>query len=186
MNPRVEVVTETFVVTAPPRRLWGALLALGVIAVLFGVIVLANIWSSLRLVAVFAGLLFLFAGVVQLVAAFSAARRNSRLIAALVSVALGVVLILWPETSLKSVAVLVGIAFVLWGVTLAIVGMRERAGGPGWAAGAGALLALVGVVVVLWPGPTVAILMALVGLSAILFGAYAIAHALTVRSVYRS
>ena len=43
------------------------------------------------------------------------------------------------------------------------------------------ILAIVGIVFIVWPGPTIALLMILVGLSAILFGVASIAQALALR-----
>ena len=154
---------------------------MGIVAVIFGIVVLANIWGSVRLVAVFAGLFLIFAGVVQFVNAAGAQRKTGKIVGGLVILVLGLVLVFWPETSVKTVAVLVGLAFLFWGVVMAIAAFVDRGEGWGIAAGFGALLALVGIIVVAWPGPTIAILMILVGVDAILFGASMIAQGLALR-----
>ena len=51
----------------------------------------------------------------------------------------------------------------------------------GVVAGFGFILAIVGLVFIIWPGPTVTLLMILVGLSALIFGISAIAQALALR-----
>jgi uncharacterized membrane protein HdeD (DUF308 family) len=163
------------------HRYWGVLLAVGIVAVIFGIIVLANIWSSVRLVAIFAGLFLIFAGIVQFVNAAGAERKTGKVIGGLLVLILGLVLVFWPESSVKTVAVLVGLAFLFWGVVMAIAAFVDRSEGWGIAAGFGILLALVGVVVIAWPGPTIAILMILVGIDAILFGASMIAQGLALR-----
>ena len=163
------------------RRYWGVMLAVGIVAVIFGIIVLANIWGSVRLVAIFAGLFLIFAGVVQFVNAAGAERKTGKIIGGLVILVVGLVLVFWPDTSVKTVAVLVGLAFLFWGVVMAIAAFVDRGEGWGIAAGFGVLLALVGIVVIAWPGPTIAILMILVGIDAILFGASLIAQGLALR-----
>ena len=168
---------------ASAHRYWGVMLAAGIVAVIFGIIVLANIWGSVRLVAVLAGLFLVFAGIMQLVHAAGAERKTGKIIGGLVILILGLVLVFWPESSVKTVAVLIGLAFLFWGVVMAIAAFVDRGEGWGLAAGFGVLLALVGIVVVAWPGPTIAILMILVGLDAILFGASLIAQALALRKV---
>jgi uncharacterized membrane protein HdeD (DUF308 family) len=142
------------------RRYWGVMLAAGIVAVIFGIIVLANIWSSVRLVAILAGLFLIF-----------------------VILVVGLVLVFWPDSSVKTVAVLVGLAFLFWGVVMAIAALVDRGEGWGITAGFGVLLALVGIIVIAWPGPTIAILMILVGIDAILFGASMIAQGLALRRV---
>jgi uncharacterized membrane protein HdeD (DUF308 family) len=166
---------------AVSHRYWGVMLAAGIVAVIFGIIVLANIWGSVRLVAVLAGLFLVFAGIMQLVHAAGAERKTGKIIGGLVILILGLVLVFWPESSVKTVAVLIGLAFLFWGVVMAIAAFVDRGEGWGIAAGFGLLLALVGIIVVAWPGPTIAILMILVGLDAILFGASLIAQSLALR-----
>ena len=163
------------------RRYWGVMLAAGIVAVIFGIIVLANLWSSVRLVAILAGLFLIFAGIVQFVNAAGAERKTGKIIGGLIILIVGVVLVFWPDTSVKTVAVLVGIAFLFWGVVMAVAAFVDRGDGWGIAAGFGILLALVGIVVIAWPGPTVVILMILVGIDAILFGASMIAQGLALR-----
>jgi uncharacterized membrane protein HdeD (DUF308 family) len=183
-GPRPEVVTTTVVVTdagADSRGRWGIPFAMGIVAVIFGIVVLFNIWGSLRLVAILAGLFLIFAGIMQLVTAGRAQRRGGRLAAGIITLILGLVLVFWPESSLKTVAVLVGLAFLIWGVAMAVAALMGRGEGWGVVAGFGAVLAIIGIVIMAWPGPTIAILMALVGLTAIVFGISAMAQGLALR-----
>jgi uncharacterized membrane protein HdeD (DUF308 family) len=163
------------------RRNWGVMVAIGVVAIVFGIVVLANIWASVRLVAIFAGLFLLYAGVMHFVNASAARRRAGRIVAGVVAVAAGVVLLAWPEQSVKTVAVIVGLAFLIWGLAGIVAALWDRPEGWGLAAAFSALLAIVGVIVIAWPGPTIAILMILVGINAIVFGAASIAQGLAVR-----
>ena len=75
----------------------------------------------------------------------------------------------------------IGVAFLIWGIAWAIAALVDRGEGWGVAMGFSVLLAIVGIVFVVWPGPTIALLMILVGLSAILFGVASIAQALALR-----
>jgi len=182
---RPEVVSESVVVVADgremARRFWGLLVALGVVALVFGIVVLANIWASVHLVAIFAGLFLLFAGVMQLVSRSTGRSRAGRIFAGLLAIVAGIVLIAWPGASIKTVAVVVGVSFLIWGVAVAIAALMDRDEGSGVIAAFGALLAVVGIIFIVWPGPTVTILMVLVGASAILFGISCIAQGLALR-----
>ena len=176
--------SETIVVVdgrAAAHRYWGLMAALGVVAIIFGIIVLANIWASVHLVAIFAGLFLAFAGLMQFVNAAGAEKKTGRIIAGVLFLVAGLALIFIPEQSVKTVAVIVGLAFILWGVIMAIAAFVDRSQGWGVAAGFGVLLAIVGIVVVAWPGPTIAILMVLVGLDAILFGVSTLVQGLALR-----
>jgi uncharacterized membrane protein HdeD (DUF308 family) len=179
---RPEVVNETVVVVdrrQTARGAWGLVLAVGIVAVVFGILVLANIWGSVHLVAIFAGLFLLFAGILQFFVGGGA--RTGRIVAGVVAIVLGVALIAWPEASVKTVAVIIGIAFLISGISVAVAAIAARGEGYGVIVGFGAIVAVIGLVFIIWPGPTVAILMVLVGLAALLFGVGAIIQALSLR-----
>ena len=182
-RPRPEVVNESVVVVTSgrdvARRFWGVLLAVGIVAVVFGIIVLANIWASIHLVAIFAGLFLLFAGIMQFFAGGGA--RGGRIVAGVLAVLAGILLIVWPDASVKTVAIIVGLSFLIWGVVVAVAAISARTEGYGVIVGFGAVLAIIGVVFIAWPGPTVTILMILVGVSALLFGISSIAQGLALR-----
>lgn len=182
--PRPEVVESSVVIVTGTRasgRSWGVLLAVGIVAVVFGIVVLANIWGSVRLVAILAGLFLIFAGVMQFVGARGRERKGGRIAAGVIALIAGIVLVAWPEASVKTVAVIVGMAFLIWGIAWAVAALVDRGEGWGVALGFSIVLAVVGIVFIAWPGPTVALLMILVGLSAVLFGVASIAQALALR-----
>ena len=181
-RPRPEVVNETVVVVDSGRvagKAWGLVLAVGIVAVVFGILVLANLWGSVHLVAIFAGLFLLFAGILQFFV--GGGGNTGRIVAGVIAIVAGVALIAWPEASVKTVAVIVGLAFLIWGISVAVAAIAARGEGSGGVAGFGFILAIVGLVFIIWPGPTVTLLMVLVGLSALIFGISAIVQAFALR-----
>ena len=162
-RPRPEVVHETVVVVdgrPAVGKAWGLVLAVGIVAVVFGVLVLANIWGSVHLVAIFAGLFLLFAGILQFFV--GGGGKTGRVIAGVIAIVAGVALIAWPEASVKTVAVIVGLAFLIWGVSVAVAAIAAHGEGSGVVAGFGFILAIV-------------------GLSALIFGISAIVQAFALR-----
>jgi uncharacterized membrane protein HdeD (DUF308 family) len=179
---RPEVVNETVVVVDGRKAAsgaWGLVLAVGVVAVVFGILVLANIWGSVHLVAIFAGLFLLFAGILQFF--LGGGGKTGRIIAGVIAIIAGIALIAWPEASVKTVAVIVGLAFLISGISVVVAAVAARGEGYGVVVGFGVVIAIVGLVFIIWPGPTVTILMVLVGLAALLFGIGAIVQALSLR-----
>src|SRR5512137_2026629 len=85
------------------RRNWGVLLAIGIVAVVFGIVVLANIWGSVRLVAILAGLFLIFAGVMQFVSVRGRRRKTGRIVSGVIALVAGIVLVAWPDASVKTV-----------------------------------------------------------------------------------
>ncbi len=184
-RPRPQVVNEAVVVVGDSSgttgKAWGLVLAVGIVAAVFGILVLANIWGSVHLVAIFAGLFLLFAGVLQFFAGSGSRGRTGRIVAGVIAIVAGVALIAWPEASVKTVAVIVGLAFLIWGISVAVAAIAARGEGSGVVAGFGFILAVVGLIFIIWPGPTVTLLMILVGLSALIFGISAIVQAFALR-----
>ena len=186
-SAKPEVVNETVVVVDGRKATngaWGLVLAVGIVAVVFGILVLANIWGSVHLVAIFAGLFLLFAGILQFF--LGGGGKTGRIIAGVIAIIAGAALIAWPEASVKTVAVIVGLAFLISGISLAVAAIAARGEGYGAVVGVGGILAVIGLVFIIWPGPTVAILMILVGLAALLFGIGAIVQALALRRALKA
>jgi uncharacterized membrane protein HdeD (DUF308 family) len=184
---RPEVVNETVVVVDGRKAAggaWGLVLAVGIVAVVFGILVLANIWGSVHLVAIFAGLFLLFAGIMQFF--IGGASKTGRIVAGVIAIVAGVALIAWPEASVKTVAVIVGLAFLISGISVVVAAIAARGEGYGAVVGFGVVIAIVGLIFIIWPGPTVTILMVLVGLAALLFGIGAIVQALSLRRALKA
>ena len=182
-RPRPEVVNETVVVVGDSRQVagkaWGLVLAVGIVAAVFGIIVLANLGGTVHLVAIFAGLFLLFAGILQFFVGGGA--KTGRVVAGVIAIVAGVALIAWPEASVKTVAVIIGLSFLIWGIAVAVAAIASHGEGYGVVVGFGFILAIVGLVFIIWPGPTVTLLMILVGLAALLFGISAIVQAFALR-----
>lgn len=155
---------------------WALLLGVGVVSIILGLVIVANIWESLRFVGVIIGLIMLFAGVVGI--AIGARRGGGMALGPIVALIGGAVLLFWPDLTLKALAVIVGLTLIAWGGVqsgLAIASSREGRSGM---LVTGILILLLGVVVVAWPGPTLALLTTLVGIAVIAAGIAAVVQAL--------
>ncbi len=158
---------------------WALLLGLGVVAVILGLVVVSNIWESLRFLAIMAGLVLLFAGVVGV--AVNVRRGAGAARGPVVALVGGLVLLFWPDLTLKALAVIVGLTFIAWGAIQAGVAFTRPGEGRSGTLLGGVLILLLGVVVVAWPGPTLALLTTLVGLALVAAGIAAVVQALALR-----
>ena len=103
------------------------------------------------------------------------------MLAPIVAIVGGVILLFWPGLTLKALAVIVGLTLIAWGAVqsgLAIASAREGRSGMLLT---GVAILLLGVIVVAWPGPTLALLTTLFGAAVILAGAAAVALGLRMR-----
>ena len=159
---------------------WGLALAIGVIAVVFGAVVIANPFDSLRTVTALIGVFLIVAGVIGLVAGRGHGAVGFS--GPIVAVIGGVILLFLPGVTLKVAAVAVGVILLVWGVVTALAAWRERGRTTGGSMAGGVVLAVLGLVVIVWPGPTLSLLTLLFGIAVLVFGVAMIVQAIRMRS----
>ncbi len=100
----------------------------GSLAVIAGVIVLRHPSGSILVVALAVGLYLILAGVLRLVGAFETREgRGWLLLASLVDLALGILIVSWPEFGIKTLAVVFGIVLIVRGLALILIAFALRA-----------------------------------------------------------
>ncbi|WP_024793368.1 HdeD family acid-resistance protein [Tomitella biformata] len=111
---------------------WGVLLAAGAVSIAVGLI--AMFWPSITTVALLYVIAFyaIVFGVLGMMSA--AAHRNSAnsgwgwpLAAAAISVIFGLILVIFPNTSIISLAVLAGVWAIIFGILMLFIAFRARA-----------------------------------------------------------
>jgi uncharacterized membrane protein HdeD (DUF308 family) len=106
------------------RVLAGVLGLLGIIA---GIVVMRRPGESLLALLLIIGVWLVVSGIVDLLRAFTrAGERGLRALSAAFDLVLGILILAWPELSLTTLAVFVGIAFVIRGIIAALMGWRLR------------------------------------------------------------
>src|SRR5215475_5709865 len=89
-------------------RNWWVLLLNGAVLIVAGVLIFSIDWS-VRSLATFIGALFIFEGLAMaLTTGIDSRVRQTNVISGLLSVAAGVLIIVWPEPGLVAVAVVLG------------------------------------------------------------------------------
>lgn len=164
---------------------WGWLLGVGLIAIVFGFIVLSHAFGSLGALVWLTGLFLLFMGIAQLVTMGRGGARGAHLAGALVAVVGGIVLLAWPHETLKVVAVVAGATFLIWGIVRAATAF----GGPHETrtndVAAGIALIVLGVIMVAWPKATITLVGVFVGLIGIIWGVVMVIGAFKLRKMGR-
>ena len=92
------------------------------------------------------------------------------IITGLLMIILGVLFLVDPGLSLKTVLLLIGIFLIVYGVALAVAGLVGKAEGRGWAIFTGILGVIVGVIAIAWPGMTALALIYIIAAWAIVTG----------------
>jgi uncharacterized membrane protein HdeD (DUF308 family) len=105
------------------------------------------------------------------------------LFVAIITVALGVIILVWPDKTLGLLSVLVGIQLLLFGLYRLMRAFADDAISPGFSALVGILGMVVGVVVLRNPFETVVVLATLLGVLWIVIGAIDVLSAIADSSV---
>jgi uncharacterized membrane protein HdeD (DUF308 family) len=156
------------------RGWWVSVLA-GLALVVLGVWLLTNIYESVIVLAILVGVSLIVGGFVEAAIADDAGLGWVGWLAGGLTVAAGVAVLVWPDITLWALAVLAGASLLVTGLMhLAwAFGRRERAD---WKPHAvlGGLTALVGLIVLVWPGATLVVLGIMLGIRCVVTGIIAI------------
>jgi len=100
------------------------------------------------------------------------ASRAAAFVAGVAAIAGGVALLVWPDRTVKAMAVVIGVVLVVLGLGQVLDALASRTAGNhwGWLALRGLVDIAFGVVLIAWTGPTLWVLVVLVGLQLIVSG----------------
>ncbi|MEU7019067.1 HdeD family acid-resistance protein [Streptomyces sp. NPDC046203] len=166
---------------------WQAMLFAGLAALVLGVLVLVWPGHSLVVAGVLFGLYLLVSGVLHLIAAFGTHGRTSLRVMAFISGALSILLGLFcfkgTMQSILLLALWIGIGWLFHGITQTMAAVSDpRMPARGWHIFLGAISALAGVVLIVSPLESAAVLAVLAGAWLIAVGLIEIVTAFQVRS----
>jgi uncharacterized membrane protein HdeD (DUF308 family) len=164
-------------------RNWWVLLLNGVVLVVAGFLIFSIDWT-IRDLATFIGALFIFQGIAEaLTTGIDARVRQTNVIVGLLSIAAGVLIIVWPDPGVLAVAIVLGAWLIVSG-TLAISGaFAARDFLPNWwlLLILGLLEIPLGVLALANPGATLTALITVAGIWAVAVGVMRVVLAFEVK-----
>lgn len=172
------------------RQAWQAVLATGVIALVAGVLVLLWPGATLLVVGAFFGAYLLVSGVFQIVAAFGTHASTAMRVMAFISGALAILLGLFcfrgATQTILLLALWIGIGWLFRGITLTVAALSDPAmPARGWQGFTGVVSVLGGIVLIVSPFESVALLTVLGGCFLLATGAVEIVAAFQIRGRVR-
>ena len=106
----------------------GLLALIGVLSAIAGLVLIKKPFETLVVFTLIIGVWFVVAGIVRFVAAFASHEgRGANLIVALFDVIAGIVILAWPDLSLATLAVIIGIVLIIRGVLFLAAGRQLKA-----------------------------------------------------------
>ena len=167
--------------------IWWAFLLRGLLALGLGVSAL--IWPSLTLALLIRliGIYAVLDGAAGIVSSLRHRELQSYLVLSLASLALGAILIFWPGVTVKGLLIILGFWAVLQGANLFLAGRGAEIDDPNRTllTTTGTVLAVIGLILIIWPGVGVITISWLVAALAFLIGALLVFLALRLRRVKR-
>ena len=165
---------------------WWLILLTGLITLVFGALILAIDWSVASLAA-FVGALFIIQGAAFLITRpLDGGTRSTNVIAGLLGIGAGIALLVWPDRGLYVLAIFVGVWIVVSGL-LHIVGAFVNRHAPYWwlVLALGLIEVPIGIWAMRRPGLTLAVIVTLTGVWAIVTGIWQCLIAFEVRNLPR-
>ncbi len=158
---------------SPTVQIWWVFILRGVLAAVLGVFAL--IWPTLTLeiLVLFVGAYLIADGVMGLVVAARRAAAPGRWLQPVVSTLIGLFLVFWPGESARTLFVVLGAAALFIGIGHLIAARRLRVAAMDrrLMTTAGAVAAIVGGILIVWPGVAVVTLSWIIAASALLVAA---------------
>jgi uncharacterized membrane protein HdeD (DUF308 family) len=181
--------TDAADVLAGVGRHWGWALAFGIVTLLAGLLALAWPGRTIVVLAVLFGIQLMVAGIFRFVAAFATddATGATRVLLALLGVLsfiVGLYALRHILVTVTTLALLLGIFWIVNGTVEAFTALSHREiQGRGWTVFMGLLSIAAGVVVLVYPGISLATLAVVLGIWLLVFGIMEIVLAFQLRSV---
>ncbi len=166
---------------------WPAFLAAGIGSVVLGAILLAWPSETLSVVAVLIGAAVLVAGLLRLVDGFTAhetsgGRRVASVVIGLIAIVLGLYCMRHYHFTITVLAIITGLFWVIHGIADLGIGLfAGRFPGRGLTVMTGILSLCAGLIVLFWPTISLTVLVAVIGIWLIIYGALAAALAFRLR-----
>jgi uncharacterized membrane protein HdeD (DUF308 family) len=163
---------------------WLVTLLLGALTLILGLIVSFHPSGSLNVVAVLLGITMILSGIFHLVRIFGAGESHRIWlgISGLFFIVVGVVLIRHLHLTLSLIGLLIGITWIVQGLTALIGGVAGGAReGRGWWIAFGAISLIAGIVVASAPASSLNVLAVLLGIWLVIMGIFEIVNAFLIR-----
>ena len=170
---------------ARPRtgQIWWVFMLRGVLAAALGVFALIWPTLTLQILVLLVGAYLIADGVMGLLIAFRRSANAGRMLQPAVSVVLGLLLVLWPGESARTLFVILGAAALFLGISYVATARRfgVDAMDRQLMTGAGIVASLLGLILIVWPGAGVVTLSWIIAAAALLMAAVLIFLAMRFR-----
>lgn len=168
--------------------IWWSLMLRGLLAVTVGIAALVWPKVTVALLIKLIGLYVLVDGAVGVISVMRARQTGLEMAPGVISIAIGLILLFWPDVSGRFLMIVVGLWALFQGGTLLWAGLQSDSMDPerGSAIKVGAAVAIAGLVLVLWPDSGTITIALVFGFAALVVGSLLIYLAWRLRQVSKT
>ncbi len=165
--------------------LWSTFMIRGGLAGLLGLCALSWPSATVEILITLVGVFCVVDGLTGLLRAFRTPERGANLIPPLVGLGIGLVLLFWPDATVRTLLVVFGAWLLFIGISQILGARRARlqGGGRGAMTTIGGVVAAVGLILILWPGTGVVAISWVIAIPALLLAALLIFMALRLKRI---
>jgi uncharacterized membrane protein HdeD (DUF308 family) len=165
---------------------WGIALLLGIVSLVIGIIALVWPVATIVVIAILLAIWLLVSGVFEIIRAFShglsGGMRALLLITGVLSIFVGILAFRSAFEAVEILSIFIGIAFLFRGFGALFMGIESK-DGRGWNIFGGIVMLIGGIVVLTWPGMSLATLAWVCGIWLIVIGIFEIVASFRIRSM---
>lgn len=166
-------------------NMWWSFMIRGVLAAILGLCALFWPSTTIELLITLVGVFCVVDGLTGLLTVFRSPERGASMVAALISLAIGLILLFWPDATVRTLLVVFGIWLLFVGVSQILAARRAnlQGGDRNVMTSTGGVAAVVGLILVLWPGTGVVAISWVIAIPALLLAAVLIFLGLRLKRV---
>lgn len=123
----VQAVVEILVAIFGKGEGRGALAIVAVVTAIAGLLLVKKPFETLTVLVLILGIVFVVAGIARFADAVTSKEgRGGNLLVCVVDIAVGVLILAWPDISLSVIAIIIGVALIVRGLLMIVFGFQLR------------------------------------------------------------
>ncbi len=123
----IQAVVEILVAIFGKGEGRGALALVAVVTAIAGLLLVKKPFETLTVLVLILGIVFIVAGIARFVDAVTSKEgRGGNLLVCIVDIAVGVLILAWPDVTLTTIAIIIGIALIIRGILMIVFGFQLR------------------------------------------------------------
>ena len=162
---------------------WILVLIAGIITTIFGLLVLFNPWEGAQALIFLVAVAFIISGIATMLENDERFPRTVTMLSGGVWIVTGLIILVWPDETLKVLAILAGVGLIVRGGLRAAVAWNEQVIHKTYYVVMGIVNLAFGLILIAWPEPAITIVAFLLGINIFIAGILEIAMSFELREI---